>query len=191
MSVSSISNESRRPQCPTTDTHNALQALSRQLGEIIALLERLDDDAFCQQPVGVFESSIGGHVRHCLDHIATLLGGFALGIMNYDNRQRGTDVETRRNAAIAGAIGLQLRILQLGAIDFDRHVTLHGLIAGDGSQVTVQTTFGRELLFALSHTTHHNAIIAAMARTLGVEVSEAFGVAPSTAAFRSRVACVR
>ena len=36
------------------------------------LLESMTDDQYRIKPVG-FSSNIGGHVRHCLDHIDSLL----------------------------------------------------------------------------------------------------------------------
>ena len=39
---------------------------------------------------------IGGHVRHCLDHVSALLASTRTGLCAYDRRQRGTDVETWR-----------------------------------------------------------------------------------------------
>jgi uncharacterized damage-inducible protein DinB len=55
----------------------------------------------------------------------------------------------------------------------------------------VETTVGRELAFVLSHTVHHNALIAVMARTLGVPVPDLFGYAPSTIAHLEKAACAR
>jgi hypothetical protein len=48
---------------------------------------------------------------------------------------------------------------------------------------------GRELAFVLSHTVHHNALIAIMAQTLGVPVPARFGYAPSTIAYLEKAEC--
>jgi hypothetical protein len=50
---------------------------------------------------------------------------------------------------------------------------------------------GRELAFVLSHTVHHNALIAVMALTLGVSIPDRFGYAPSTIAHLEKVACAQ
>ena len=54
--------------------------LSRATGPLIRLLRQLSivvgkltDSQYTQKPVGVVESSVGGHVRHCLDHVRSLL----------------------------------------------------------------------------------------------------------------------
>src|SRR4051794_30311839 len=75
-----------------------LVALLRQLGSVVASLE---DAQYTQRPVGVVDSSVGGHVRHCLDHVRTLISGIESGTIDYDQRRRGTPVETSRCCALA------------------------------------------------------------------------------------------
>jgi hypothetical protein len=57
--------------------------------------------------------------------------------------------------------------------------------------VHVETTVGREFAFVLSHTVHHNALIAVIAKLLGVQVPERFGYAPSTLAYLEHRRCAR
>src|SRR5262249_7606644 len=52
------------------------------------------DEQYRRKPVGVVSSTVGGHVRHCLDHVEALLAGLEEGELSYDHRQRGTEVET-------------------------------------------------------------------------------------------------
>src|SRR5262249_49109133 len=75
----------------------ALVAVLRQLAELLA---GLNDEQYRPKPAGI-GSSVGGHVRHCLDHVAALLAGVERGALDYDRRERGTEVETRRSAALA------------------------------------------------------------------------------------------
>jgi uncharacterized damage-inducible protein DinB len=63
------------------------------------------------------------------------------------------------------------------------------LLTATGPTVDVQTSLWRELTFVLSHTIHHNAVIAAMARTLGAVVPEAFGYAPATLSYINTARC--
>ena len=75
----------------------ALVAVLRQLAE---LLGAMTDEDYARKPVGVVASSVGGHVRHNLDHVAALLEAVATGELDYDCRARGTPVETCRRAAL-------------------------------------------------------------------------------------------
>ena len=60
-----------------------------------------------------------------------------------------------------------------------------------GEPTRVDTTLGRELAFVISHTIHHNALIAILVKLLGHSVPATFGYAPSTIAHREKRACVR
>jgi len=73
-----------------------LTALLSQLSDVVA---RLSATSYTQKPVGVIDSSVGGHVRHCLDHVRSLLDAIDTGELNYDHRQRGTAVESSCIAA--------------------------------------------------------------------------------------------
>ena len=80
------------------------------LNQLRDLLRSMTDDQYTAKPGGVISSSVGGHVRHCLDHVDSLLAGIDQDEMSYDDRKRDTDVETCRSAALA-AIDRQTRAL--------------------------------------------------------------------------------
>mgnify|MGYP002622733379 CR=1 FL=1 len=176
---------------PATARCDLNAALLRDLSELSALLTRIDDDDYRRRPVGVFESSIGGHVRHCLDHFEALLKGIESGYMSFDDRRRGTAVETDRSSALSLMSELERRINTLSPFDANQVLELKALPAAGGSSINVKSSIGREVIFVLSHTTHHNAIIAAMAKILGVATSERFGVAASTIVYREQMKCAQ
>lgn len=165
-----------------------LAALLRQLDTVLAAV---GDAQYVQRPVGVILSSLGGHVRHCLDHVEALLAGIDSGTIDYDRRARGTAVETDRRAARAAIRWLCERLTQLDVCVADHPVQLTALTTADGDAVQVGSTIGRELVFVLSHTIHHNALIAAMCITLGIPLPARFGYAPATIAHLEEAACVR
>jgi uncharacterized damage-inducible protein DinB len=163
-------------------------AVLRQLADVI---RAMSDEQYTRKPVGVVSSNVGGHVRHCLDHVEALLAGIARGEVDYDRRQRGTEVETSREAAL-DVIRRQERQL----LTFPRHsecwpLRLSALVSSCLPPTETETTVGRELAFVLSHTVHHNALIAVMALILGVPVPDRFGYAPSTIAHLEKTACAR
>ena len=47
--------------------------LIRLLEQLADVIGRLTESQYAQKPVGVVESSVGGHVRHCLDHVRALI----------------------------------------------------------------------------------------------------------------------
>jgi uncharacterized damage-inducible protein DinB len=54
------------------------------------------------------------------------------------------------------------------------------VLAHGAAPVAVRSTLARELLFVISHTIHHQALIAVLLSAAGRTVPEAFGLAPST-----------
>src|SRR4051812_38177880 len=89
-------------QCQTVaDTTKLHQALAALLLELRDVLSGLTGEQYAQKPVGPVKASVGGHVRHSLDHLesALLFGDFD--DLNYDHRHRGTPVESDRGAALS------------------------------------------------------------------------------------------
>jgi uncharacterized damage-inducible protein DinB len=160
----------------------------RQLADLIG---RLTDQQYTLRPVGVVSSSIGGHIRHNLDHVDALLAATELGALDYDQRRRGTRVETSRHAALQAIDRLEQQLLQLPSGIEQQSLRLTTLVASSKPSVEVETSVGRELAFVLSHTIHHNALIGVMAKLLGVAVPDRFGYAPSTIAHLEKKACVQ
>jgi uncharacterized damage-inducible protein DinB len=176
-----------------TDTSRLGQALGALLLELREVIANLTTEQYSQKPVGPVKASIGSHLRHSLDHLesALLFGDFD--DLTYDQRRRGTPVETDRAAALAKIDDLMavLDERSSGILSASRSMTLNAMVAAEGEPVTVQSTTDRELLFVFSHTLHHNALIRVMVELLGGQVPERFGYAPATLAFLDGQPCAR
>lgn len=168
-----------------------LAVLAAALQQLADVLDGTSDEQYVQKPVGVIASSLGGHVRHCLDHFAALCQGAETGLIDYDARERGTAVEASRTAAVDAIAGLRDRLTRLDAVMSARTVRVRSVIDADGTAIETTSSLGRELVFVLSHTIHHNALVSAMCRTLGIALPARFGYAPSTVAHLDRAACAR
>ena len=164
-----------------------LRPLIGLLHQLSDLLDGLTDEEYRRKPVGVVESSIGGHVRHNLDHVRALLSGLRGGRVCYDHRDRGTDVEHDRRAALTALRDLEGEMLAFPWTALPATVALSALVAPDLPPVSVPTSPERELAFVVSHTIHHNALISVMAKLLGATVPPEFGYAPSTIAHTKTV----
>ncbi len=170
----------RNDEATSTSRHAAAMPLVRLLDELCTVVGGLTDAQYVQKPVGVMPSSVGSHVRHWLDHVAALLASVQTGRLSYDHRQRGTQVETERWAALAAITGYAAQLGVLTPECFARPLEVEILLTASGMPQTFQSTVGRELAYVVSHSVHHNAIIGAMVQTLGGRVPERFGYAPST-----------
>ncbi len=145
----------------------------------ISLLEKLDDTLYNRRSEACFNSTIGGHIRHNTDHYDCFLRGYREGSVDYDERTRDPSVEKQAHSAcqLMKRIISALEELPDSQLDQPLQVKMDSGGADDWSGSTVR----RELQFLLSHTIHHFALIATIARLEGVEDLPAhFGVAPST-----------
>ena len=160
-----------------------------QLREVIS---RLADEQYVRRPVGVIESSIGGHVRHCLDHVRSLLAATDAGHLDYDHRTRGTPVESSRTCALDEIDALVASLERISPHALTRPLSVSVTMSAGDAQVDVLSSVGRELAYVLSHTIHHNAIVNARVQTLGGWLPDGFGYAPSTVKhLRQAGACAR
>ncbi len=161
----------------TTDTDLLLGDSLRLLEQGLDLLGDLDDDQYAQR-VPALNSSIRGHVRHCVDFFDRFLEGVGAGRVDYDRRQRDERVEQERAAACAA---LERVGAELGAVDLSAAPqTLRIRLDGGDDPVWTRSSVERELVALTSHTIHHYALIAVALRGCGRAVPEGFGVAPST-----------
>lgn len=167
---------------------SSIVAVFEQLAD---LLLHTTDAEYVQAPVGVVTSSLGGHYRHNLDHLESLLASIETGVLNYDHRERGTSVETSRLVALQSIRRLQRNVLNLTEDDLLQPLRLAAMIDAHAPPMHLETTVARELAFVLSHTIHHNAIIGVMAKTLGINLPARFGYAPATIAHQEKRPCVR
>jgi hypothetical protein len=158
-----------------------IQSVLETLRQGEALLREINDDSYTHKHARVFNASIGGHYRHCLDHFRNLLAAATTGELNYDHRQRDTLVENDRFAAlnatrdlVAGYEKLDPEILILPLL-----VTCKTSYSTTGSQMA-GSTVGREMMYSVAHAVHHYALIGVMGGLLNLQLPAGFGVAPST-----------
>jgi len=177
---------------PALET-SAAQPLIALLEQLASVVSQLTDGQYTQKPVGVIESSVGGHVRHCLDHVRALLEAIETRELNYDLRCRGTSVESSVLAAreVTDQLVRQLRARDNDPDLLEQPLRVMVLLAADGPAVVVSSSVGRELAYVLAHTVHHNALIGAMVKTLGGRLPDRFGYAPSTIKHMEARSCAR
>ncbi len=154
------------------------------LDQMIDFITGLSDEAYMMAPKPLFNSSIGQHLRHILDVYMALMSSDNLEKINYDIRRRGLALETVRSEGL-----IELNVIHQWLMTFDADLlTLPTTVQSEVSVCSEQSaqmssSMGRELCFASSHLTHHLALMAAIAKFLGHDVNDEFGVAPTTATF--------
>jgi len=138
-------------------------------------IEQVDDGAYKAISKPAFQSSLGQHARHIIEHYQCFLEQIsARSELNYDLRCRNPRLDTEREYCLSVLDEVLQDFSSFNLLDVD---TTH---EDDYSNYAARSSLCRELMFLVSHTQHHNAMIAAMLRLSGLDVDDSFGVAQST-----------
>jgi hypothetical protein len=131
-------------------------------------------------------SSIGAHMRHCLDHFFCFFAGWDSGQpIDYDARQRNPALERDPEAARRAIESIMERLGALEGQDPRRPVTVLQMPAADAQPAPLSSTLERELVFLSSHCIHHLALMRLLVEMIdGARDLGDVGVAYSTAAYR-------
>ncbi|MEN7341473.1 MAG: DinB family protein [Pseudomonadota bacterium] len=150
------------------------------LNQLHAVVSQIREEDY-RRAVPPCDSGIGAHVRHILDHYDAFFAGLNSGEINYDKRERDTETQYSTKKALQR---IESTREQLAALSHEGLLAPIMVVMDCGSRastcLSVPSTGLREMQFLVSHTVHHDALIAAAAKALGLRLHEGFGVAPST-----------
>lgn len=165
-----------------------IHANVRYLQQAATLLDRLDESSFIEPVESFYGSTVGGHLRHCLEHYRSFFDGLRIGRIDYDARARELILETQIEVAQenVAAVCAALNALPEGDLSRERELLVK-MDCGEQDLPWQASSIGRELQFLVSHTVHHFAMMGGICQALGLEMEEEFGVAPSTLRYRAGV----
>ncbi len=143
------------------------------------LLTKLADGEYTCCVKTFYGSTLGQHLRHCLDHYRSFLSGLENGRVDYDHRTRDLALESSTDAAISEVRSI-IHDLEHFLVSEPPVGILVKMDCGGSEQEWQPSTTGRELQFLVSHTVHHFAMIGGMCSCLDIAMEDGFGVAPST-----------
>jgi hypothetical protein len=156
------------------------EPLQQLLTDLTSVLVRIDQKVYVSSPAEVVSGSIGAHVRHTLDHVAALAFSAPMATLSYDHRERGTAVESDPAAALRQILRLKAALEDLSLRGLDDPVQVESVVSASGESSVAWSSLRRELAFVISHTIHHQAIIALLLAFQGIDTPDRFGYAPST-----------
>ena len=149
--------------------------------QIDDLLHQVDSELYAR-PLDLFNgSTIGQHIRHILNFYQALVSGAENGIIDYADRERDPRIEQDPGYARAS---FQVITRKISDLDEERHLPVRADFFPDDAVLRpmVQSSVGRELMFAFDHAVHHLAIvkIGLQVAQPDLQLQEELGVAPST-----------
>ena len=160
------------------------------LHQLKELIGQLTDEQL-QSPLQVLDgSTIGKHIRHILEFYLCLCNSFEYRELNYDHRQRDKKIEVSVATCI-NTINAIAKSLQRYRNDFPIKLTADHSTDDVKKEISLGTTYYRELLYNIEHIVHHLAIIKIGIKTLGpaIYLDDSVGVAMST--IRNRKLCAQ
>ena len=156
------------------------------LSQLRDTIESLKPSHF-SSPVEVLSSStVGQHMRHTVEFFICLMDSFEGGEICYDKRKHDTIIETNSKIAVNVIISLK---------DFISKETLDRPLIYSASneldsdeQITLKSSYLRELAYCIDHAIHHMAFIKIAIRQQFdyVSLPTHFGVASSTVRYQQR-----
>lgn len=179
-----------------------IQANIHYLKQAAKLVDMLEDGSYVRCEPMFYNSTIGGHLRHCLEHYESFIEGITHGRIDYDARHRDELVENKTKAAreridtiVSELVALEMQMDEGSVSAHDRELRVKmdcgshqecGDATG-GSSLWQVSSIGRELQFLVSHTVHHFAMIRGISQGVGEEMDKNFGMAPSTLRYQEQL----
>ncbi len=152
-----------------------LELNRRFLHQALCLLGEMDSVTYASPCTEVFSSSIGQHIRHCVEHYEEFLAALREEReLDYDKRPRDLRVETDISEAITRLRKIRKAVGSLSG--YCQPLRIRDCEVDLASESSVC----REMQFLVSHTVHHFALISVIAGLNGIRTPEDFGIAPST-----------
>ena len=143
------------------DSVRILDAARAILLQGAALLSSVQPELYSRKLPLVFNASIGGHYRHCLDHFSSVIHGLDTNEVDYDHRKRDARIENDPEYALF----VTQQILEtLSSLPPESMVTpvvtLCEVSYEHGAAPRTTSTLGREIVYSIAHAIHHYALIA-------------------------------
>jgi hypothetical protein len=145
------------------------------------LVAGMPDEVYASAPAALPDAStIGAHYRHVLEHVQLLIEGLSAEHVDYDLRRRDPRVEVDRDVAVSLTHKLCGNLRAIDAHKLTDAVVIAHSTCPTSAPHPVPSTVARELMFILSHTIHHWALVRMLAALHQHCAPATFGYMPST-----------
>jgi len=158
------------------------KALSSCLEQVETILDLIEQGASDRAEVTYRERSLGKHVRHIIDHILAFKASEKSGLLDYDRRNRGSDIEVDWGTAREFLDGVREWLVNAETPSVPLRVKSEIDCQASVSEL-FESNSDRELLYLINHTIHHIAFMRLLMEQEGYHLPDHIGLAPSTASY--------
>jgi hypothetical protein len=181
------------------------------LFQVLFICQHVKLEDYTRPCPSFYNATVGGHVRHILDHYSKLAAGLhgsstrkstsseTVRVVRYDVRQRNTSVETDKEAATSSCHQIMGTLHESGCInkfsDPSTEVAPRAIHQGavnvefmneKGQSFLIPSSSARELAFVAHHAIHHLSTIRLMLQSMHCNLDLGnMGLAPSTMQFNT------
>jgi len=153
-----------------------------RLGELKSLIDFINELDFIKSDEMLSGATIGQHIRHIIEFYQCIVHESSSGKIYYDGRKRDHRIEMDKDFAKKA---IDEVISGMHEVRLDKPIIIQASYVNIESDIIeLNSSFGRELSYALDHMIHHLAILKISMRFRGYELDENLGVAPSTVRYR-------
>lgn len=162
------------------------QSARSLLNQLVEVMDQLSDEDFSKPIETLSGSSIGQHIRHTIEFFLCLIDGANKGEINYDERRHDKIIETDRK--LAKSVIQSIDTFLAGQVkDHPMNLVANYEVEGQ-EEVTIPSSFYRELAYNIEHAIHHMALIKIGVKAVGdyISLPQYFGVASSTVRYQQQ-----
>lgn len=175
--------------------NNSIRAIAKNAHVILhqkdLILKAISNNDYIRKHPQFRGGSVGGHIRHSLDHFSKIIfctpNSLVVPVIDYDTRERNTEIETNCTIALKQVQRLLVEIENVSKLKSDLPIVIeHICDSHTGVRQQMVSTFGRELMFVSHHALHHMFTVRLMmeAMSYSLNISD-IGIANSTIRYES------
>ncbi len=155
-----------------------LQSSIQTIEQFKNVLTQLASNDYTNPCEVLSNATIGQHTRHIIELYQCLINGYGGAMVCYDKRQRNKKIEEDIGFAV-----LQLNHIQETLEKPNKEIQIVYELGDD--EVCLKSNYFREVMYNLEHMIHHHALIkVGVIDMTTIQLSDSFGVAPSTIKYR-------
>ncbi len=163
-----------------------IEFITADLEKLKEVLLSIENKLYSKKIALLSGATVGQHIRHILEFYLAVVNQINTGMVNYDERRR--DYELESNVIKAMEV-IDSIIARIKATHEDHFVMLcaNPSLNSKSVALTVSSSLHRELIYALEHSIHHQAMIKIGLRSTGVpeNLIDTLGVSAATLRFRN------
>lgn len=150
------------------------------ISDLVYLLQQISDIDYTKSIERLHNATIGQHVRHSIEMYQLIMNQCDANEVDYSDRNRDILTETSAKYAIECLQQIQQQVIQKDRILY---------VKNNQHEVAALSSFNREIGYCNEHLIHHMALIkVALQETKQYNITNTFGVAPSTIQYRQQCA---